>query len=120
MKQTASTGDCFIVAGHMVMDDDDLTLVHGLAVGQGPIEGVMHWHAWVERSSRFPMPDGRHVDLTVVVDRSNGKDVEMPAALYYKIGRVGETRRYTPTEARVEMLRHEHWGPWPLPPKGPS
>lgn len=107
------TGDCFPVAGRIVLDGDDgLRLVHGIATGQGPIDGVRHWHAWVERTDHLPLPDGRSTHIEMVIDRSNGKEIEMPVVLYYRFGQITDVRTYTREQAAVLMVRHKHWGPW--------
>lgn len=97
----------------MVLDDPELVLAHGTAVGQGPIEGVRHAHAWCERTDVLEVP-GRDITthLTMVIDHSNGKELEIPAALYYKIGQISDVTRYSAHEMRVLLLRHSHYGPW--------
>lgn len=108
-------GDCFEVAAHQVIEDKTLTLVHALVVGQeggNATPGERHWHAWVEYAHELTFPDGRKVGLPTVVDKSNGNDVRMPQALYYKIGGIETTHRYTAAEAMSLMLEHEHYGPW--------
>ena len=97
-------GDCYEAAGRYVMDhslsgDRGLVLVHGLAIGQGTISGVQFGHAWVE--------DGEDV-----LDVANGKELRVPKPLYYAIGGVSGTYKYTWEEMRKKMLEHRHWGPW--------
>ena len=107
-----ANGDCFEAAGKYVMDKCgfgsadgcQLILVHGEVAGQGPLEGVTFGHAWV-------------LDSGTVIDRSNGRNVQMPQPVYYALGRVdniGNTVEYTWEEARKNILLYEHWGPWDL------
>ena len=116
-------GDCFIVAGQAVMDCPDITslvLVHGLVTSPGggtAPKGAQHWHAWIEdvRTLDVPLADcsgTMAVTMATVIDRSNGRDVEMAQAVYYRIGNVGITRRYTVTEARRLMQLTGNYGPW--------
>lgn len=95
-------GDCYLVAGHLIMDADDAdgyVLCHGTATGQGPIAGVAFDHAWVEKAG-------------MAIDKSNGLDAILPVESYYAIGDVRDVVRYTPTEARQMMREHGHFGPW--------
>jgi hypothetical protein len=99
----AETGDCFIVAADLMLRDARLTVVHGKPTGRGgEAKGLVYWHAWCE------------TDDGIVIDRSNGREVEMPVGVYYMIGRINahECRRYSAEEA-VEMMRtYKHYGPW--------
>lgn len=92
-------GDCFEVAGHMILDNKDFTLCHGIATGQGPIKGIKHWHAWCEKEN-------------IVHDFSNGKKIVMDKDLYYKIGKIKKVKRYTQKQAMKYMLKTQHYGPW--------
>jgi uncharacterized membrane protein (UPF0127 family) len=104
-------GDCYEAAGRYVMqecmfgnDDCELILAHGEVMGQGPIEGIPFGHAWVEQGNS-------------VIDKSNGRDINVPTVLYYAIGRINELDnviRYPWSEAKQKILEHETWGPWDL------
>ncbi|HEU5395170.1 MAG TPA: hypothetical protein VFV36_10275, partial [Candidatus Methylomirabilis sp.] len=64
-------------------------------------------HAWVE----YPGPGG----VTWVSDPS--QDLTCPRSVYYFLADIGAVEgnrvwRYTPEEARGEMLRTGHYGPW--------
>lgn len=119
----AVLGDCFKVAANLVVpmlglqkesvsNLDSLTLVHGIVSGQGPLEGLRYTHAWVEGVSQEGVP--------LVVDASNGREVVIPAALYYLIGQIDpeECVRYTPEAASQRMLQFAHYGPWDGAPAG--
>ena len=107
----AANGDCYEAAGKFMMDscqlggdDCNLILVHGEVGGQGQLEGVTFGHAWV-------------IDGNTVVDKSNGRDVQMPQPVYYAIGQIdniGNVHQYTWPEARKQILDSGHWGPWEL------
>jgi hypothetical protein len=100
-RTRGANGDCYVVAGQVVAmsygDYEGSLVVHGSvyhpAIGR-------HGHAWVET------PDGD------VIDQSNGHDSVMPIPVYYALGRVEDVARYTADEARAEMLRTGHYGPW--------
>ena len=105
-------GDCYEAAGKFMMmecqlggsDCDGLTLIHGEVMGQGQIAGITFGHAWVEK-------DG------MVIDKSNGRDISMPAQLYYAIGQIDKIDNvieYPWEEARTKILDYGHWGPWDL------
>lgn len=91
-------GDCFRVAAE-VAERIGGEVVHGICTGKGKIEGVRFAHAWAERGGE-------------VYEFSNGNRGVLPAALYYRVGRVTVVARYTVEEARALMLRTEHYGPW--------
>jgi len=104
------TGDCYEAAGRYILDQSlvgdtsNLRIVHGEVAGQGPLEGTTFGHAWV-------------LDGDTVIDRSNGRDIRMPKAIYYALGAIDQidnVRVYTPDQARERMLRYEHFGPWDL------
>lgn len=113
-------GDCFMAAlvyGQSLSSEERAAhrVCHGEPLGQGPIEGVRHAHAWVERLDRLKFPDlDRTVEIVTCIDKSNGKDVAFPAELYYKVGDIDpdEVQRYTVPEASALAFEHGHWGPW--------
>ena len=102
-------GDCYDANGRYFIDnalfpneDPNLRLVHGEVQGQGPLEGTGYGHCWVE-------------DGGTVIDVSNGRNLRMPKAAYYAMGRIGDnTHVYTPEQARKKLLQFKHWGPWDL------
>ena len=100
-------GDCYQVAGRYMMDNGmfsknpNLVLVHGIVTGQSEIEGVKYGHAWVE-------------DGDMVIDKSNGRDLKIPKELYYMLGNISETIRYSMSDMRKKIVETGHWGPWEL------
>lgn len=117
-------GDCYEVALTYCInlrgdDRDRYRVCHGTPLGQGAIEGVRHGHAWVERTDVVTYPANgtfAAVDMpfVIVIDESNGKQLELPQVLYYKIGHIDEhdVVRYTVDEALALALESETWGPW--------
>lgn len=109
IPESSRGGDCYEVSGKYVMDhalmgnNPNLFLVHGIVVGQGPIEGVEYGHAWVE-------------DNDECIDLSQGRDIRMPKAIYYALGNIDPSKqyRYSPEEMRRKILDSGHWGPWDL------
>jgi hypothetical protein len=110
VPSTNSGGDCYEAAGKYMMDecvfsnDCGLILVHGEVAGQGALDGVTFGHAWV-------------LDSGMVVDRSNGRNLQLPQGAYYNLGQIdqiGNTHEYTWEEARNKITKYEHWGPWDL------
>lgn len=106
-------GDCYEAAFKFIMDECLLTpenesryiLVHAEVRGQGPLEGTTFGHAFVVK------------DRAVVIDRSNGRDLEMPAFFYYAIGQIsdiGNEHQYTWEEAKEKAVKFKTYGPWDL------
>jgi len=92
-----TTGDCFEVAGRIVIDNNGETMLcHGTVVAKGV---PRHKHAWVEMGD-------------VCIDRSNGHNVTMRKNEYYKLGKVKDIVTYTKIQACELMLKTEHFGPW--------
>ena len=106
-----SGGDCYEAAGQYMMqkcsfgnDDCNLILVHGEVAGQGSLEGITYGHAWV-------------LDGSTVVDKSNGRNIQMPQMIYYAIGQISNisnVHQYPWLEARKKIMEYQHWGPWDL------
>ena len=84
---------------------DQYRLVQGVPTGQGTIEGTRFDHSWVERTDQVSSvtPGFTRTEVTVI-DRSNGNNIELPRALYYKIGKISESdvTRYTREEMMVK------------------
>lgn len=107
-------GNCYEVAliafgaltlGRAVPPGVGLWLCHGWPIGQGPILGVKHGHAWLELDV---------AGATVCIDYSNGKACEMFRDDYYALGQIepDEVRRYAFREMQEMVKLHEHYGPW--------
>lgn len=95
-------GRCFEEAGTFIMfEGQDWTLVHGIPTLQVP-PYKRYGHAWVEK-------DG------IVKDLKTNTDIPVP--FYYAFGRIDpeECKRYTLSDLRRMVTKHEHWGPWELP-----
>jgi len=97
----SSGGSCYKLALEHVLNHKDATLVHGIVTGQCEIEGVRYGHAWVEF---------RHNGLDIVFDPSIDK--AFPKDLYYSIGEIEYTKRYTLDEALLILTEQQHYGPW--------
>ena len=101
-------GDCFeaslvwmVGSGQMFLEDEVL-LVHGIATGTGPIEGVPMLHAWIE------------IDRKYVLDVANGKVILVPIEIYYRAGRVRQSSlvKYNYIQALEAAHRGSTYGPW--------
>lgn len=120
MSERNEGGDCFKAGVDLLLklawktvsaggaDGEGFYLCHGIVTGQGPIEGVRYSHCWVEHAL-IGSP-------ATVLDHSNGRQLEMPAWLYYRIGRIDARKvyRYSLNEARRLLNEHKHYGPWDL------
>ena len=112
-KRMQGSGDCFSAAQRTLeqMPNEEQKrskLCHGVPLGQGEIDGIRFDHAWVERTDH----DGDFG--VVVIDRSNGKNLELPREVYYALGNIKENdvSRYTYFEAIKQMSEHNNYGPW--------
>jgi len=94
-------GNCYVKALHYMQEDPSATLVHGLVDGQGPLEGITYNHAWCEKS-------GKIIDMTL--QKSAQKSI--PIDLYYKIGNIKTTYKYTYDEMLEKMDEYGTYGPW--------
>jgi len=112
-KRKQKLGNCyesafsFFMERHLHGEADRFRLVHAEICGQGPMEGVRYGHAWI-----------LDVERDVVIDKSNGNDLEWPRAMYESVARValaGDNKHeYDWLEARERILAFEHYGPWDL------
>jgi hypothetical protein len=122
---TAAGGDCFAVAANVIVDemadDPSAVLVHGRPLGTGgEAKGLRYWHAWVERTYTVRHPNWpTPINYVEVVDRSNmvSKPSEWttpiwPREMFYQLGRIEATVRYTREQAIKRMLGTGHYGPW--------
>ena len=120
-------GDCYESAMRHFLElhenGEDLEkwkLGHGEVTGTGgEIEGVKYGHGWMEKKESVEL-ENFSMDLEMVFDKSNGKDIEMPKALYYHFGNIssefedGNIHEYSYKEALRKLVEHGHWGPWDL------
>jgi hypothetical protein len=92
------TGNCFEDAGRRATDpftNENWTLVHGLPFN--PAIGMRMPHGWLEKDE-------------IVLDTNSGKEIDK--GLYYAMGKIEDTVRYTKTEARKMTVDTGHWGHW--------
>jgi hypothetical protein len=108
----AVLGDCYEAALNTLLrlcregDEAHYRLVHAEIIGQGPIDGLRHGHAFV-------------VDVVrdLAYDESNGKNVCWPLPMFAAIARmheVGNWHMYTLKEASRWALETGVYGPWEL------
>ena len=116
-KKTA-TGDCYEAAANYILSignsmyggtpdaASNLRVVHAEVAGQGPLEGTTFGHGFVV-----------DVAADMVIDKSNGRDLQLPRMLYYAIGgieEIGNYHEYTYDETVAKMFQTGHYGPWDL------
>lgn len=99
-------GDCFQVNSRLA-EELGGALCHGIVIGQAPIEGVPHVHAWVEC-------EDEELGVVLVHDNSNGTRRVFPVLTYYMAGQIEPKKvaRYTVQEMYRRFNKHEHYGPW--------
>jgi len=99
--ETLEIGNCYYSA-YNNMGGKYPILVHGIVTGtKGKLEGLEYGHAWLEFER-----DG----IEWCYDSETDK--EFPKVLFYRVGNVEYTKKYTPMEAVVESLKFGHYGPW--------
>lgn len=109
-------GNCFEVHANQLLSHaaPGTRLVHAL-VRHSAYPHIRYAHAWLE-------VDEEHGDMRICQahDRSNGKNINTPSALYRHFGQVvdapGELAVYTKEQAVRMLLKHKHYGPWELNP----
>lgn len=111
-SERTATGNCYEAAFQTLMrlclegDKSHYRLVHAEIIGQGPIDGVHHGHAFV-------------VDVVrdLAYDESQRRELCWPLHLYASISRmheVGNWHIYTIEEASRRALDTGVYGPWDL------
>ena len=103
-----ATGSCFENAAKYLLDDDtgsDLTLVHCIVTGTGPVTGIEFGHAFL-----IEMTGEVESAIDVTADRHN--PVMIPLNYYRELGNVKNEIMYTREEARRLLLEHITFGPW--------
>jgi hypothetical protein len=98
-------GDCYRANGNFIitkMNDKSFKLCHGVAILA--TDGKPFGHCWVEKSN------------SLVMDFSNGKKIALSKKKYYELGGIPangkKIHKYSVEETMINMLKHEHWGPW--------
>ena len=101
------SGNCYQMALRMATRHEahGAVVVHGRPVYRGSEliddpEG-RYDHAWAEVNG-------------MVLDYSNGNEVELPAPMYYRVGEIQQQncKRYTVQAAHEHMMEFGHYGPW--------
>lgn len=100
MKKAKGLGGCFNKTSDYAALNrtaTDIKVVHGIIIGQGPIEGVEHGHAWLQKGN-------------LVIDLENG--IEMDSDAFEQVARLKYKVTYTLQEAVDLMYEFDHKGPW--------
>lgn len=145
-KVATGCGDCFDSAAKTLSSFveknpdrmDDFKLVHGIPLGTGgEAEGLRYNHAWVEETIRMTddqidkmvesWPEDRREaikkqmgpmlsEMVLVRDYSNGRKVDIPRDIYYKIGNIEESsnQKYSYKEMMDQQKSTGHYGPYGL------
>jgi len=105
-----ASGNCFESAASELLRLSDMNgqsryrLVHGEIVGQGPIEGLKHSHAWLVDTK-----------TDTCIDNANGRSLVLPRRVYEAIARYdGNGREYSYRDACQKLIFSGHYGPWEL------
>ena len=100
-----ATGTCFVEAYNLAStlgDDKNIRLVHGYVISNRT-DGLRyrHSHAWVE-----------DISFREVLEFSNGKKIVCSREKFYDTYMIKQTVTYSLTDAILELLKHNHYGPW--------
>jgi hypothetical protein len=108
IKISSALGDCYKANGKYFLDnmyaEPNLRLVHGEVMGQGELSGISYGHCWCEL-------DG------MVLDFSNGRNIELDKRLYYALGqidRLNNLHTYDQETFSEKISKFGTWGPWDL------
>lgn len=95
-----SDRNCYTLAAHYILENtgENVRLVHGIpTLTGGEHAGTPYGHAWIEAGDTV---------LDVVTGVMVGKD------LYYTLGKIEYTVRYTRAEAQAKMAETGTYGAW--------
>ena len=100
-KPKRRRGDCFQVHADFLLDLEekhatDMRVCHGLVFHS---THGHHPHCWIELND-------------ACIDLSNGKAFTVAKERYYALGKIKRVKRYTATQLRNKVLKHENYGPW--------
>ena len=107
MRKIKHNGNCYsanakhLLYGVKSSEVSNYKLCHGTALNQ--VDGKPYGHCWLEYRG-------------VVIDKSNGLDVELALNLYYILGGIEKVYKYTVKEVREKLMEFEHWGAWDYDP----
>ena len=114
----SAMGDCYEAAANYILSVGspaysgtpeaaaNLRVVHAEVMGQGPLEGTTFGHGFVVDAA-----------ADMVIDKSNGRDLQLPRVIYYAIGQINDIdniHEYTYEEMVAKMTQTGHYGPWDL------
>jgi len=122
-RKNPKLGDCYEAAGKYILglsrlymdgskvggeaaDASGLVLIHAEVAGQGPMEGTTFGHGFV-----------LDTETDHIIDRSNGRNLQLPKVVYFAIGGIediGNYFEYSPEEMMDNLIKFKHWGPWDL------
>jgi len=91
------SGHCYNDAYTFLLNNPTYILVHGIVSGQAELKGLRFGHAWIE------------FDVSVY-DPNTCK--YYPRNIYYALGEIYHTVKYTIKEANLQALLSNHTGPW--------
>ena len=104
-------GDCFESNSNYFINNwkPGWLLCHGVVENSDDHKPMVH--CWIE----YCVAVGERSSFDMVIDKSNGHDMEVPKAVYYRVGRVSEVVRYNHCEFMEKVEENDCWaGPWEL------
>jgi len=114
MKKPGTEGDCYDSNGRHFMDhaQENWKLIHGVVINQ--IDNLPMGHCWIEVTDTVELPNGVRFENTMIIDKSNDRNIEMPLPLYYMAGKINSSVSsvYDANEYRKNILETGDWGPW--------
>jgi len=99
-------GQCYAIHGRAIdgIEFENAVVVHGIAtLIRGEHQGKQFGHCWIEFKT----------ELGIIV-KDLTADILCPKDVYYRLGKVDETRifKYTAEETWSNGVESGHWGPW--------
>jgi len=95
-------GDCYYKAYKYQEAHPDVTLVHGLVKGQGKLQDIIYNHSWCK--------DGDTIIHMTLKPKLQKKTINKN--LYYLIGDIKTTFRYSYQDRIEKSLEIGTYGPW--------
>jgi hypothetical protein len=102
-------GNCYHAAVALAMNAralglENVSVVQGTLLGEGPLEGVRFGHSWVEADA----PGGT---TRIVLDYSSGNSLVMDRGMYRFLQQAQDVHEYDVAEART-LAAGGDFGPW--------
>jgi hypothetical protein len=108
-SEVVPCGDCYRFANNLaremlndgIIPEKGIFVCHGTVVAPHSADQKRYEHAWVEAQDKV-------YDWQM---RTSGKFF-LPIKDFYELFRPENAKKYSPTQAMVNQVKHKHHGPW--------